>query len=152
MNAAHRSADRQSIRDRALRLLARREHTVRELTLKLQARQYDPDSVAEVLAELADQGLQSDGRFAEVFARGRAESGYGPLRIRSQLRERGVNDDAIRAALAQLPVDWFESCAAAWHKAFGATPDTGIKARAKQQRFLSYRGFDADHIRDLLRA
>ena len=151
MNGSHRSADRQSIRDRALRLLARREHSLRELTSKLQARQYDPDSVAVVLTELADQQLQSDRRFAEVFARSRAESGYGPLRIRAQLRERGVSDEAIRAAFAQLSVDWFESCTAVWHKAFGATPDTDIKARAKQQRFLSYRGFDPADIRQLLR-
>ena len=151
MAAAPRPADRQGIRDQALRWLTRREHTTRELAMKFRARGYDSDSVVAALVELTEQGLQSDQRFAEAFARTRAESGYGPLRIRSQLRERGVDDDTIRAALSALSVDWFEACAAAWRKAFGATPDTDIKARAKQQRFLSYRGFDPADIRQLLR-
>jgi len=148
---APRQADRQGIRDQALRWLARREHTTRELAMKFQARGYDSGSVAATLIELTEQGLQSDHRFAEVFARTRTESGYGPWRIRSQLRERGVDDDTIRTALSAASVDWFEACAKAWRKAFGAVPDTDIKAIAKQQRFLSYRGFDPAHIRQLLR-
>ena len=76
-------------------LLARREHSARELSHKLKSRDYDEVSIQAVIESLIDEGLQSDDRFAEQFTRSRVEKGYGPIRIRQELRERGIADSPI---------------------------------------------------------
>ena len=132
-------------------LLARREHSRAELAAKLRARGADPVILETVLDALAAARLQSDTRYAEQYARQRAERGYGPLRITQELRQRGVAELQVDAALEQSGSDWTEQAAAVRIKRFGSALPQDIRDRAKQVRFLEYRGFTADQIRRVLK-
>jgi regulatory protein len=91
---------------RALGLLVRREHSRRELTLKLTARGLDADEVAAAVDRLASEGWQDDTRFAENMVRSRAAAGYGPFHIRAELAMHGLDSEAIAAAMAAFDGDW----------------------------------------------
>ncbi|RRQ22719.1 regulatory protein RecX [Thiohalobacter thiocyanaticus] len=138
------------IEHKLVELLARREHSRLELRRKLEQRGYGFDEVEPVLADLTAQGLQSDARFAEHYARDREQRGYGPVRIRMELRERGVDETLIETALAELGVDWFAAARAARHKRFGSGVPDEFRDRARQLRFLQNRGFDAEQCRAAL--
>lgn len=131
---------------RALRLLARREHSEFELRHKLIGRNFTDAIVDAVVGQLVDQGLLSDQRFAEVYARGRFERGYGPLRIRAELRERGVSGALTEQMLAGQSCSWVESASRQRSKRFGRQPVGDYRERAKQMRFLQQRGFTSDQI------
>ena len=130
----------------ALRLLARREHSVLELRHKLTGRHFTDSIVDTVVMQLVEQGLLSDQRFAEVYVRGRFERGYGPLRIRAELRERGVSGDLMGQMLAELSNSWVESAGRQRSKRFGHRFPGDYRERAKQMRFLQQRGFTAEQI------
>jgi regulatory protein len=138
------------IRARALGLLARREHSRLELARKLRQRGMAGADLEQVLDELAAARLLSDTRFAEEYARSRASRGYGPLRIRAELRERGIDDAGIQAALAELGEDWCQQARAARQRRFGAESPVDLKERARQSRFLQQRGFSPEQIRQAL--
>ena len=134
----------------ALRFLARREHSELELRHKLIGRNFS-DAVADaVVMQLVDQGLLSDQRFAEVYARGRFKRGYGPLRIRAELSERGVSSDLTQQMLAGLSRFWVESASRQRSKRFGCQMPIDYRERARQMRFLQQRGFTADQIQAVL--
>jgi len=136
----------------ALRLLARREHSELELRHKLIGRSFTDTIVDAVVIQLLDQGLLSDQRFAEVYARGRFERGYGPLRIRAELRERGVSGDLTEQNLAELSRSWVESASQQRSKRFGRQFPGDYRERAKQMRFLQQRGFTSDQIQTVFAA
>lgn len=140
------------VEHKLVELLARREHSRQELRHKLEQRGYGFDEVEPVLAELAAQGLQSEARFAEHYARDREQRGYGPVRIRMELRERGIDEALIGTALAELDVDWFAAARAARHKRFGPAVPDEFREQARQLRFLNNRGFDAEQCRAALEA
>jgi regulatory protein len=135
----------------ALRLLARREHSERELRCKLTSREFGDDLIDTVVAELAAQGLLSDRRFADIYARGRYERGFGPIRIEAELHERGVAADLIAETLADLSDDWLDSAVRQRNKRFGARLPRDARERVKQMRFLQQRGFSGDQIRAVFR-
>jgi len=139
---------RQAVEAAALRLLARREHGREELARKLYRRGYPSGLVGEVLKQLEAEGSLSESRFAESFARSRAERGYGPTRIRRELEARGVSGPLIEAALASLGVDWREQARRLCRKRFGKRPAQDWKSRARRLRYLQNRGFDPDFLRD----
>jgi len=130
----------------ALDLLARREHSRLELERKLRARGYGAEVVAASLDALQSSGALADSRFAESFVRVRAARGQGPVRIRMELGERGVDGAEALALLAAADCDWGELARQARVKRFGAAPPRSYKERARQARFLQYRGFDAAQI------
>ena len=129
-------------------LLARREHSRRELGDKLAAKSFDPDVIRNVLDELEREGLISSGRFAERFVAARAARGQGPVRIARELAERGV----------ESPRDWIDDARYDWNrlardvrrKKFGEALPSSFKEKARQARFLEYRGFSQDQIRRAL--
>lgn len=140
------------MREHGIKLLARREHAPRELERKLRDRGYAADTVSEALADLIRDDLLSESRYAESFARQRAERGQGRVRIQAELTQRGIGDGHIEQALAELDVDWAASARAQRRKRFGPDlPDT-LRERARQTRFLQQRGFDSDDIRAALRS
>ncbi|MCB1866498.1 MAG: regulatory protein RecX [Chromatiales bacterium] len=140
------------VRAGAVRLLARREHSRRELARKLAERGHDSAVVEAVLDDLAAEGLLDEARFAEVYARMRVERGYGPLAIRAQLRERGIGDELIEAALAGWSdADWFEQLRAVARRRFGAALPTDNRERARRMRALAARGFPESLVRRLFR-
>ena len=134
----------------ALGLLARREHSSLELAYKLSARGFDADPVASLLHRLSAEGLLSDARFAESFVRARRDKGYGPVRIRGELRERGVDSETIEACLDQSDVAWLRLVASVRAKRFGLDLPDDFRERARQTRFLQQRGFTAEQIRGVL--
>lgn len=137
------------IRVAAMNLLARREHSLDELRSKLCRRFADADLVEDQLQQLRAENLQSDERFAESFARQRANRGYGPGRVRQEMRQRGLSDAAISTALDTLDMDWFALAETVWRKKFNA-PASDLKNLAKQQRFMQYRGFSAEYYEHLV--
>ncbi len=136
--------------DAGLKLLARREHSVSELRGKLAGRGYDPSAIEAALNELVERGLLSDQRFAEAFLRSRRERGQGPLKIRAQLMQRGVQSGLIDAALSGAEVDWDQCAAAARRRRFGDSAPAGRAELARQARFLQGRGFSSGQVASAL--
>ena len=130
--------------------MARREHSRRELERKLTHKGLEQDDISSALDELADEGLQKDGRYADTFIRSRAARGYGPRRIEQELKQRGVEQSLVRSALQSAEVDWDELACDTRRKKFRGKPGDA-QERAKQMRFLEYRGFDAAQIRQALK-
>jgi regulatory protein len=129
----------------ALKLLARREHSARELKRKLAARDITADDAAAAVAHATSEGWQSDARYAEMLVRTRAANGYGPVRIEAELEVAGVAAEHIAAALDAAGVDWRELAREQHAKKFGAPPRSSAE-RARQYRYLQGRGFDASQI------
>jgi len=163
------------VRVAAMNLLARREHSLSELNAKLSRRFEVPEMVAAVLHDLQRKNLQSDERYAESLLRQRLQKGYGPGRVRQDMRERGLDEAAIAAAHAAVEPDWFAAAEAAFTRKFGDpfadaaageprdSDDSAIdpaarrearqaafKEKARRQRFMQYRGFATEHFRHLL--
>jgi regulatory protein len=134
----------------AVRLLARREHSTRDLKRKLEGKGHARDSVERVVNKLSDKKLLSDERFASSFVAHHGRRGQGPVRIRAELRQQGASDEVIDAALDGSGIDWAAMAAEVRARKFGAAPPKGLPERAKQARFLQYRGFSADQIRAAL--
>ncbi len=124
-----------------MRLLARREHAARELRHKLIAKGF-PETLAEAAVQWARaEGWQSDARYAEALVRTRVEAGYGPLRIEQELTRQGIALELRAAALAPFEGEWRARAEVARRRRFGAAPPKDIRERARQVRFLQYRGF-----------
>lgn len=144
------------LRERALRLLAQREHSRSELARKLAVRADNPEEIPALLDHLEQVGLLSDLRFAESFIRAHAARS-GVVRLRFELRQRGVSEEIAEAALAsQLDGesgefgDEMERARGLWQKKFDALP-ADAREYGRQARFLQGRGFSADVIRTLLK-
>ncbi len=143
--------DRPAARKVAMDMLARREHSALELRRKLVTRGYADDDIDAALAGLQRDRLQSDERFAEAYVHSRVEAGMGPVRIRHELRERGVDESLIESALAPLADDWERLLAQQRERKYGAAIPDDYAARMKQARFLQNRGFSADSVMRLFR-
>ncbi|WP_162558574.1 regulatory protein RecX [Saliniradius amylolyticus] len=102
--------------------------------------------VHRVLDEFAEQGLQSDARFAESFVRQRYNNGYGERRIEAELRQKQVEDAYIRQAFSELEGDWFEAARVVYRRKY-ANPIQDQKDRFKRLRFMQYRGFTQEQTR-----
>jgi regulatory protein len=138
------------VREQAIALLARREHSQYELRLKLWRRGCDDELVDAVIDELRDEDLLSDARFAEAYVDSRARRGFGPVRIRGELQQRGVNDALAEEAVANVECDWEASAAEQRRRRFGAALPEDGRQRQQQYRYLTNRGFTSDQIRTAL--
>jgi len=125
-------------------LLARREHSRLELRRKLSARGFPDTMIEQALDGLEDDGLLSDQRFAESFAGSRLRRGQGPQRILAELRQRGVAEALALRAVEELDADWFAEARAVRARRFGPAAPASFKERARQARFLQYRGFSTE--------
>ncbi len=138
------------VRRKALDFLSRREHGKRELAGKLRVKGYSDDAVATVMEELSREGLVSDARFTENFVHNRVERGHGPIRVFRELRERGVEESVIRTQLERYETEWSERVVRVRCKRFGKGKPQDYRERARQGRFLEYRGFTGEQIRHAL--
>ena len=132
----------------AVDLLARREHSRLELTRKLAARGFQEDVIALALDELERSGALADQRFTESFVRSRVAKGQGPARIRAELAQRGI--PGAEEVLREAEVDWLAAIRAVRSKKFGTDVPSDYRERARQARFLEYRGFSSEQIRAAL--
>jgi len=139
--------DESRIRSVALALQSYREHGAKELESKLTRKGYDSLTTGQVIEDLRESGLVSDHRFAEAFVRGHAHRGHGPVRIRHDLRELGVPQELIESSLTADEFDWKEVAGSVRRRKFGDGVPAEYALRAKQMRFLQYRGFSTDQIR-----
>lgn len=140
--------DRPACRRRAMDLLARREHSRLELERKLASREFEPELIAVVLDELEHDGLLSAERFIRSFINSRYSRGQGPRRISRELAERGI--EGVGSWLNDECYDWDDLARTTRLKRFGSEPPADAKDKAKQIRFLEYRGFEYDQIRQAL--
>lgn len=138
-----------SLRQRALDLLARREHTRAELQRKLAPHTDDPQELLDLLDSLTQRGWLSDARFAESLVHDK-QAKFGATRLAYELRQRGVSDDVVRDQLAELKDTELDRARQVWQAKFGVMPEDA-KARAKQMRFLQSRGFSFEVIEKVLR-
>ena len=143
-------SNEQTVRTAALRLLAGRDFARRELAARLIRRGYPEPIVEAVVERLAAERLQDEGRFTGQFVARQAGRGHGPARIRMELRERGVPDADVEAALEASGVDWSGLARSQRRRRFPGPPPRDFRERAKQARFLQYRGFSADQTRAAL--
>jgi regulatory protein len=137
--------DPASPRERALRLLARREHSRAELARKLNAADYDATEVDALLDEFEAKNWLSDRRFAESWVADH-RSKAGSVKLAYDLRQRGVTDNIIEAVLSEIRDSEIDRAREVWQKKFG-TPPADLIEKAKQMRFLQSRGFGAEVIR-----
>lgn len=144
-----RNADkpRRSAYDKALGLLARREHSRRELKTKLRQSGYEGDESTAAIDRLGEQHYQDDERFAEVLVRSRAAQGYGPQRIRAELKTHAVPDERIRQLLDAADVDWEASALDQLRRRYGGKGVSDPAERARRAQFLLRRGFAAATVR-----
>lgn len=142
--------DRVTLEAAAVRLLAAREHSRYELDNKLRRRGYAADSIDEVLCDLEQRELLSDQRYADAYLRQRTRKGYGPLRIRAELAERGVSAQHIETAMHSAGVAWDRLLDEVAVARYGADDVVDYRTLAKRARQLQQRGFPSGMVRRYL--
>ena len=130
----------------AVEQLARRDFASGELRDKLEDKGYERETVAAVVADLVAEGVVNDERYASNYVAYHAGRGQGPQRIRQDLRGLGIDAALIEAALESGP-DFRVLARQVRVRKFGAEPPQEWPEKARQARFLQYRGFSSDHIR-----
>jgi regulatory protein len=146
-----RAGDVAAARAAAIGLLARRDYASGELRTKLEQHGYDAPTAATAVAELTEERILNDARYAENYVSYHAGRGQGPLRIAADLKTLGVPGEVIETALAAGP-DWRMVAREVRLRKFGAEEPPEWPEKARQARFLQYRGFSSDHIRSALGA
>ena len=139
-----------SVRLAAMNLLARREHSEQELRRKLANRGYEQSLIDAAIASLLADRLLDDARFTEAYIRYRGSNGYGPVRIRQELKERGISDELLNDYLDERDSMWREKVSEVRNKRFRDSSPADYKERARQARFLQYRGFTNEQIQRVL--
>ncbi|MEF9957410.1 MAG: regulatory protein RecX [Acinetobacter sp.] len=132
------------LRSYAFALLTRRDYSQAELSAKLNQYAIDADEVAKLVEELAQQNYQSDQRVAELTLASQIRKGKGLQRIKQTLKAKHLDAELISHELQE--VDWLEQAYQLKIKKFGTSVEKDQKLKAKQVRFLQYRGFDMDVI------
>ena len=138
-----------TLRERALRLLARREHSRSELARKLKPHVAPEDDLEALLDDLSKRKQLSDERYAESRAHALSRK-FGAARIAQELRAKGVNKGTAEDAAAAARSTEVERARAVWLRKFRKAAESR-EERAKQMRFLQSRGFSFDAIRAVIR-
>ena len=138
-----------SLKGRALKLLAAREHSRRELERKLAAHEAEPGQLKNALDELQARGFIDEQRVVDSLLHRRAGR-LGAGRIRQELQAKGLDAERVALAVASLQASEVERARAVWRKKFGEPPRDAAE-RARQARFLAARGFGGEVIRRVLR-
>ncbi len=137
-----------SLKGRALRLLAAREHSRRELERKLAPHEAEPGQLKTALDELQARGFIDEQRVVDSLVHRRAGR-LGAGRIRQELQAKGLDAERVALAVASLQASEVERAREVWRKKFGVLPADAAQ-RAKQARFLLARGFGGEVVRRVL--
>jgi regulatory protein len=140
--------DQPSLKGRALRLLAGREHSRAELERKLKPHETEPGELARALDELHAKGFINEQRVLESVVHRRAAR-LGAARVKQELQAKGLDPAAVAQAVAELRSTEVERAREVWRKKFGQPPADSAE-RGKQMRFLMARGFGAEAIRRVI--
>ena len=136
-----------SLKGRALRYLSQREHSRKELERKLAKHAEDPADIARALDDLQARGFIDHSRVAESVVHRKAGK-HGAMRIRQELKAKGVEAPLIAASVEKLKATEVERAREVWRRKF--QPAADANERAKQARFLAARGFDGEVIRRVI--
>jgi regulatory protein len=137
--------------DYAISLLARRDYSSHELKKKLAERGYVEHAYEVVVDDLESTNKVNNERYSQNVVAFRSRRGHGPARIRNELKQSGITRSTIDEAVkGEDAPDFLALARAARTRKFGPDIPKDPKARAKQARFLQYRGFSTDHIRAVL--
>ncbi len=139
------------IREACIRLLTRREHSQRELQNKLLAKGFDPSVTQSIIDGLAEEGWQSDERFAESYTRYRIRKGFGPVKISFELWKKGVERFDLDPVVLDLDENWFDLLAQVYNKKYTDNTICNQKEWQKCSRFLIQRGFSHEMVNAFLK-
>lgn len=132
------------LRSLAFALLTRKEYSKSELIEKLKLYAANEAEVIQLVEELSDQHYQSDQRVAELVLSSQLRKGKGPNRIQQALKSKELDSALIHDEIQDI--DWLEQAYQLKVKKFGVRVETDAKLKAKQIRFLQYRGYNMDII------
>lgn len=134
----------------AMNLLARREYSAEELRQKLLQKSSDQQLIKQVIQSLIDDGLQSDERFAEAFTRMRLNQGKGSLKVRLELKQKGIASRLIDTYVSSDNDQWQQALETLIQRRFSGHLSTDLREKARQLRFLQSRGFSLEQIRRVI--
>lgn len=129
-------------------LLSRRDYSEFELRQKLKQKEYDADEIEQAIEKVQAQQWQSDERFCRHFIRYRAEQGYGPNRLKQELRFKGVADWLIAQEMENCELDWYSLAERVFEKKRPTVWD--MKAKQKMWRYMASHGFYGEHFHHLM--
>ena len=132
------------LRSYAFAVLTRKEYSKADLIEKLMTYAHDRNEVLMLVEELSAKEYQSDQRVAEMTVRSQLRKGKGPNRIKLALRAKHLDKELVREDIAEI--DWYEQAYQLKVKKYGTEVSKDPKIKAKQIRFLQYRGFEMDAI------
>ena len=136
------------IRKKALDYLSRREHSRYELYKKISTHNFDKDLINQELDLLIRDGLLSDERFVEAFIHSRKKNGKGPLKISSELQERGADESLINRYIEEIEnSEWLDSAKQVVEKKLGNNLQLDYDNLLKMMKFLNNRGFTIDQVK-----
>ena len=131
--------------NKALDLLSRREHSQKEVTLKLQKKFKNSEEIYEVIEKLVANNIINDTRFTEHYINSRKRRGFGSKKISYELLSKGINESIIDSTLSNMD-DWKELAKKEFNKKYKDGPSDDFKIRSKQKNFLLNRGFSFEEI------
>ena len=128
--------------------LSRREHSRYELYKKISAHNFDRDLINQELDLLIEDGLLSDERFVEAFIYFRKKKGKGPLKISSELRDRGADESLINKYIEEIEnSEWLDSAKQVVEKKLGNNQQLDYDNQLKMMKFLNNRGFTIEQVK-----
>lgn len=141
----------------AVWLLGRRDYATQEMKQRLSRKIYEKQQespteegvLESVIQKLLDNQYLDDERCISLFAQSYVRKGYGPIRVKMSLREKGFDAEMIERTLSVLEVDWFANAEEVYKKKFGECKPADYKEKQKQVRYLLYKGFTSDIIYEL---
>lgn len=131
--------------NKALDLLSRREHSQKEVKLKLQKKFKNSEEIDEVIKKLLANNIINDTRFTEHYINSRKRRGFGSKKISYELLSKGINESIIDSVLSNTN-DWKELAKKEFNKKYKDGPSDDFKIRSKQKNFLLNRGFSFEEI------
>ncbi|MGX2969604.1 recombination regulator RecX [Ursidibacter sp. B-7004-1] len=129
-------------------LLSKRDYSEAELRQKLIQKEFETEEIDDAISQVQEKNWQSDERFCSHFIHYRSQQGYGPNRLKFELRQKGIKDWLISQELENCEVDWFEQAEILFNKKRPISWD--IKAKQKIWRYMLSRGFNNDHFSHLM--
>ena len=143
--------DTPSLRNKVISLLARREYSRAELYQRFKDQVESTQLLNEELDRLAENGYQSDQRFAESFVRQRVSQYWGQKRITYELQQKGIPKDLILRILEEMEVNWADLAKELAIKRFNQSVPTSQKEQSRRFRYLLNHGFDYEEAKNALK-
>lgn len=136
-----------SLKNYLVWLLARQDYAQATIVQKLKQRQATSEQIAQLVDWAIQLGYIDDERYCRGFIQRHAAKHHGLMRIRQEAAQKGLNREIIENALNELEIDWYQLAQSAYNKKFSrSNKKLDFKEKAKQMRYLSYRGFNRDEI------